>query len=239
MDQPQYGHVGIVYGGIFEQSDKDVELELFLKVVLHGFVPAIAEVRQEIDILDEVLPSQRNFIDGILIIITKDTPFVVPVETRLNHQLLLLLILKVKGQLRPLHLLHKQLHNIGLILRNRTLIDNTKTPKNLQILGGGHLNPPSLLRQMLNQLLPNKITYHQLIALEYLLQRIQPRLIITRNHILNHKVDPLAHVDFELVVVFDHDLDDLVAGVVQLLELVFLVVAVFEDGVVFVDFHVV
>lgn len=46
-------------------------------------------------------------------------------------------------------------------------------------------------------------------------------------------------MDFELVVVFDHDLDDLVAGVVQLLELVFLVVAVFEDGVVFVDFHVV
>lgn len=121
------------------------------------------------------------------------------------------------------------------------IIHNTETLEYFNVFYGSLFILVLLdkLNQMSYQLLPNKVIDNQFIAFQYFGEGVQSGRIITFHYILNHKVNPLAYMNFEHLVALDHDLYHLVAGAVQFIELLFFVGAVLKDIVVFVDLHVV
>ena len=85
------------------------------------------------------------------------------------------------------------------------------------------------ISQFTDQMISHAIFDQKVIVLEKLLKKIEVAWLVHHHHILNHKIDPLRHVYLEEEVISDQLVDDLVDGVVELIEFLQLCDLAVED----------
>ena len=85
------------------------------------------------------------------------------------------------------------------------------------------------ISEFTHQMISNAIFDQKVIVLEKLLKKIEVAGLVHHHHILNHKIDPLRHVNLEEEVISDQLVDHLVDGVVELIEFLQLCVLAVED----------
>ena len=72
--------------------------------------------------------------------------------------------------------------------------------------------------QLAHQMISHAVFDQEVIVLKKFLQKIEVAGLVHHHHVLDHKIDPLWHVDLEEEVIAYQFVNDLIDGVVELIE---------------------